>query len=53
MSDRLQSFMQSKMHEIKTHGVRGKKVPHRQRVAIALSYARKKGFRLPRRHRKS
>ena len=39
-------FIASKMHMIKKEGIRGKKVPHDQMVAVALSYAKKKGYKV-------
>ena len=37
----MQSCMAAKMHEIKTKGIRGKKVSRDQMVAVALSHCRK------------
>ena len=45
MTDKEQ-FMSRKMHEIKEKGIRGKHVKHEQAVAVALSVARKKGFKV-------
>lgn len=44
MSDAKQKYMAMKMKKIKEEGVRGKAVPHKQAVAIALSYAKKNGM---------
>lgn len=36
-----EKFISAKIRKIKEEGVRGKKVPQKQAVAIAMSYARK------------
>lgn len=41
-----EKFMSSKMHEIKMKGIRGKEVPHKQAVAVMLSTARDKGYKV-------
>lgn len=38
--------MKNKMHEIKEKGIRGKPVKRDQAVAVMLSEARKKGFKI-------
>lgn len=45
-SKKVQKFVSGKIKKIKKEGVRGKKVPKKQAVAIALSMARKKGFKV-------
>lgn len=39
-----QKFISNKIKLISEEGVRGKKVPQKQKVAIAYSYARRKGL---------
>lgn len=41
------SFIAAKISKIKKEGIRGKKVGKKQRVAVALSYARKAGYKIP------
>ena len=39
-------FIGAKIRKIKKEGIRGKKVSQKQAVAVALSMARKKGFKV-------
>ena len=41
-----QKFVGAKIRKIKKEGIRGKKVPQKQAVAVALSMARKKGLKV-------
>ena len=44
--EKAQKFVGTKIRKIKKEGVRGKKVPQKQAVAVALSMARKKGLKV-------
>jgi len=39
-------FIGAKIRKIKKEGIRGKKVSRKQAIAVALSMARKKGFKV-------
>ena len=39
-------FVSAKIRKIKKEGIRGKKVPQKQAIAVALSMARKKGLKV-------
>jgi len=41
-----EKYMEMKMHEIKKKGIHGKPVEHKQAVAVMLSEARRKGFKV-------
>lgn len=41
-----EKYMAAKMREIKEKGIRGKQVPQKQAVAVMLSEARQKGFKV-------
>jgi hypothetical protein len=41
-----EQFMEMKMKEIKDKGIRGKEVSHKQTVAVMLSDAKRKGFKV-------
>jgi len=41
-----EAFMAAKMREIKEKGVRGKQVPNKQAIAIMLSEAKRKGYKI-------
>ena len=45
-SKKARGFVSAKIRKIKKEGIRGKKVPQKQAVAVALSYARKKGLKV-------
>ena len=45
-SKKARGFVSSKIRKIKKEGIRGKKVATKQAVAVALSIARKKGFKV-------
>lgn len=46
-SKKSSSFIAAKISKIKKEGIRGKKVGGKQAIAVALSYARKKGLKVP------
>ena len=47
LSTKAQSAISRKIREVKKKGVRGRKVSLKQAVAIGLSEARRRGFRVP------
>lgn len=47
-SRKAQSFVSAKIRKIAKEGIRGKKVSREQRIAIALSMARKRGLKVGR-----
>lgn len=46
-SKKSSSFIAAKIRKIQKEGIRGKNVGKKQRVAVALSYARKAGYKVP------
>jgi len=45
-SKKARSFVSAKIRKIKKEGIRDRKVPTKQAIAIALSMARKKGLKV-------
>jgi hypothetical protein len=41
-----QKYISSKIKKIKTEGIRGRKVSTKQAIAVAISMARSKGYRI-------
>lgn len=39
-----EKYISNKIKKIKSDGIRGKKVPNKQAVAVAYSYAKKRGY---------
>ena len=47
-----QKVISRKIREVKKKGVRGKQVSQKQAIAIGLSEARRKGFKIPKKRKK-
>ncbi len=47
MSKKAQKAVSSKIKEVMHKGIKGKKVSQKQAVAVGLSVARKKGYKIP------
>ena len=47
MTKKVQKVTSRKIREVMKKGIRGKKVPQRQAIAIGLAEARRKGYKVP------